>query len=82
MCSPQRGVTVKSTPCYGSCTEDPSDEKGHYKCYIDQNRNRMEHCGPMANEVPEAVTHAVEYSNEGKVKSDNITQQYVNDNIG
>jgi len=66
-CSPQSGVTVKSRKCHGTCTEDSQDEKGHYKCYVDDFRANKDHCSPMSTDLPNLETKAIEYSNEGKV---------------
>jgi len=66
-CSPQSGVTVKSEKCHGTCTEDSQDEKGHYKCYVDDMRTNKDHCSPMSSDLPNLETKAIEYSNEGKV---------------
>ena len=45
------------------------DEKGHYKCYVDDMRTNKDHCSPMSSDLPNLETKAIEYSNEGKVNS-------------
>jgi len=66
-CSPTSGMSSKGTQCKGTCKEDDQDETGHYKCYVDTDRTKMEHCGLHASNIPSVVTNALEYSNEGKV---------------
>ena len=66
-CSPTSGMSSKGQECQGTCKEDDKDETGHYKCYIDADRTRLEYCGLHATNIPGVVTSALEYSNEGKV---------------
>jgi len=69
-CSPSEDKSYSGRMCVGSCKEDShEDEEGHYKCYVDQMRSEKEHCGPVAGspDLPRAVTHALEYSNQGRV---------------
>lgn len=66
-CSPTSGMSSKGQHCQGTCKEDDQDETGHYKCYVDTDRTRLEYCGLHASNIPGAVTNALEYSNEGKV---------------
>ena len=68
LCSPNSGMTATGRRCHGTCHEDPQDDQGHYKCFVDSARTILEHCSPMASDLPaDTVTHALEFSNEGKV---------------
>jgi len=68
LCSPNSGMTATGRKCHGTCHEDPQDDQGHYKCFVDSARTVLEHCSPMASDLPgDTVTHALEFSNEGKV---------------
>ena len=39
----------------------------HYKCFVDEMRTTKEHCGAYAEDLNDAVTHALEYTNDDKV---------------
>ncbi len=68
LCSPNSGMTATGRKCHGTCHEDPQDNQAHYKCFVDSARTTLEHCSPMASDLPaDTVTHALEFSNEGKV---------------
>ena len=67
LCSPNSGMTATGRKCHGTCHEDLQDDQAHYKCFVDSARTTLEHCSPMASDLPDTVTHALEYSNEGKV---------------
>jgi len=67
LCSPSRDMSSSGRRCHGSCEEDPQDDQQHYKCFVNDMRTEMEHCGAYADTLPDAVTHAVQYSNDGKV---------------
>ena len=69
LCSPSRDLSARARKCQGSCHEDPQDENEmhHYKCFVDEMRTTKEHCGAYAEDLNDAVTHALEYTNDDKV---------------
>merc|ERR1719275_341234 len=50
LCSPNSGMTATGRKCHGTCHEDPQDDQGHYKCFVDSARTVLEHsrarCAP------------------------------------
>jgi len=75
LCSPNSGLTTSGSKCFGTCRVD----QGQYKCFVDSARTTLENCSPMVSDLPDdTVTHALDFSNKGKVCAGRCDNQMCN----